>query len=230
MRIHFILGLVWLTVAFNPSQAAQENNQPRVSATDTSYLSCTVWNGHEWTKPTARSARTPVIQSPKGMRAYAEVKVAIENGACENSTTLHIAHGVGGRFKSVYTKTRGGNGIHLRGWSPSGDELLGEVNLWEYKTDRGYDHGAVVYDAASDSAKEIPELNHALLQHFGPDCEFEHEIQGWKNNEQILVKVSKSAEDDSYEQHFCVERPRLYVFDLQTKALQFYQRQTPKKR
>jgi hypothetical protein len=118
----------------------------------------------------------------------------------------------------------------LIGWSPNGDKLLAEVNLWEYETDTGYSHATVLYDAASDSTKEIPELNHALLKNFGSDCEFEHTIQGWKDNEQILVKVSKSPEDDSYEQHFCVDRPRLFVFDLENNILQMYRRQTPKKR
>jgi hypothetical protein len=169
------------------------------------------------------------MQSPRGVRAYAEVKVAVENGDCENSTTLYVARGVDGTFRSVYTKTKGGNGIHFLGWSPYGDELLAEVNLWEYETDRGYDHVAILYDDSSDSAKEIPELNRALLHHFGADCEFEHAVQGWKNNERILVKVSKSPENDSYEQHFCVDRPRLFEFDLKSKILQAYEQEAPRK-
>jgi len=220
MRTPLVLGLIWLTAALIPSQAAQESDRPRLSATQTPYLSCTVWDGREWTRPAAGLVQTPVIQSPKGSRAYAEVKVVIENGACVNTTTLYIANAV--VKKTVYIKSGGGNGIQIVGWSPNGDELLAEVNLWKYETDTGYDHVAVLYDASSESTIEIPELNHALLEQFGSHCEFERTIQGWKDDEQILVKVSKSPADASYEQHFCVERQRIFVFNLQSKALRKY--------
>jgi hypothetical protein len=170
------------------------------------------------------------MQSPKGMRAYAEVKVLLEGGSCENTTTLHVATGPTGRFKTVFTKTGDGNGIRLIGWSPSGDKLLAEVNLWEYETDLGWSHVGLIYDALSNSAKEIPELDEALSQHFGPDCEFERSIQAWKSNELILVKVSKSPLDESYEQHFCVERPITFLFNLQNETLQDHQRQPLEKR
>ncbi len=170
------------------------------------------------------------MQSPKGMRAYAEVKVLLEGGSCENTTTLHVATAVGGKFKTVYTKTGNGNGIRLVGWSPNGDKLLAEVNLWEYETDLGWSHVGLTYDASSDSVKEIPELDDALSQHFGPDCEFEQSIQGWKSSEQILVKVSKSPQDESYEQHFCVEHPVTFLFNLRNMTLKDYQRQPLEKR
>lgn len=160
------------------------------------------------------------MQSQKGMRAYAEVKVVIEGGSCENTTTLYIATGPAGTFKTVFTKTGNGNGIRLIGWSPNGDKLLAEVNLWEYETDTGWDHVGLIYDASSDSAREIPALDEALSRHFGTDCEFEESIQAWKSDEQILVKVSKSPLDETYEQHFCVERPVTFLFNLRTKTLQ----------
>lgn len=217
------LVLVGLTAALSPSQSAQESNQPRGSATETSYLSCTVWNGREWSKLTPRSAQTPPMQSPKGIRAYGDVKIAIKDGSCENTTTLYVASGVGQTYKIAYAKVPSasdGNGIRLIGWSPGGSKLLAEVNLWKYETDIGYDHVAVIYDAATDSAKEIPALNEAVSRHFGRNCEFELAVMGWKTNEQILVEVSKSPEDNSYEQHSCVKEPHLFAFDLARKALQ----------
>lgn len=223
-----IIALIWLVAALSPSQASQENNGP--SATDASYLSCTVWNGHRWTEPTARSARTPLMQSSSGMRAYAEVKVVIKGESCENTTTLKVAAAVGEKFKTVYTKTDNGNGMRLVGWSPNGDKLLAEVNLWEYETDRGWSHAGLIYDASSNSVKEISELDDALSRHFGPDCEFEQSIQGWKSNEQILVEVSKSPPNETYEQHFCVEHPVTFLFDLRNMTLKDYQRQALEKR
>jgi hypothetical protein len=228
MKTLLILGLVWLTAALIPAQAAQDVDRPRVSATQTPYLSCTVWNGHEWTQPAARSAQTPVIESAKGARAYAEVKVAIDNGICFNTTTLYIADGAGKTFTTVYIKSGNGNGIHIIGWSPNGDELLAEVNVWRYQTDIRYDHFAVLYHVSSETTIELPELNHALLEQFGSKCQFERTIQGWKDDGQILVKISKSPADASYEQHFCVERDRIFVFDVQSKALRAYQNRPSK--
>jgi hypothetical protein len=158
------------------------------------------------------------------MRAYAEVKVVIEGGSCENTTTLHVATAAGGKFKTVYTKTGNGNGIRLVGWSPDGDKLLAEVNSWEYETDRGWGHVGLIYDVSSDSAKEIPGLDEALSRHFGADCEFERSIQAWRGNEQILVKVTKSPPNETYEQHFCVESPVIFLFNLRTTTLQGFAR------
>lgn len=223
MKTPVILVLVWLTAALIPSLAAQESDRPRLSATQTPYLSCTVWNGHAWTQPAANSARTPVIQAPKGLRAYADVKVVIDNGTCVNTTTLYVANAV--VAKTVYIKSGRGNGIHIIGWSPDGDELLAEVNLWQYETHSGYEHVALFYDASSESTIEIPELNHALSKQLGSNCEFERTIEGWKNDEQILVKVSNSSADGSRKQHSCVESPRIFLFNLQSKALRLYQAQ-----
>ncbi len=217
-----------LTVVLGSLQATHTSNQPLVSATETSFLSCTTWTGKAWTDPTPRSAQTPVVESVKGLLAYAEVKIVVEGGSCENTTTLYVASKADRRFKSVYKVTKGGNGIRLIGWAPDGTKLLAETNLWEYNTDRGYAHVAVLYDASTDSAREIPELTQALLRHFGPDCEFEHALQAWGNSEQVLVRVSKSAEDESYEQHFCVQHTHIYVFDLQNKTLKLYQGQRSK--
>jgi hypothetical protein len=216
-----VLASVVMAATLVPALPAQNANQPRVSATDTSYLSCTFWNGHDWTDRTARSARTQMAESPNGLRAYGEVSVVLTEEFCQNTTTLHVASGVGQTFKVIYTKAdREGNGIHLIGWSPSGQKLLAEVNTWEYETDGGFDHIALIYDASTGSAKEIPAVSRAVSRHFGPDCEFEVAIAGRKTDVQILVKVSRPPKSESYEQHFCVNRPRTFVFDLSRDALQ----------
>lgn len=221
MAISRLFASVVLIAAVGVPLLAQKANQPRVSATDTLYLSCTFWNGHEWTDKTARSARTQMAESPKAFRAYGEVSVVLSEEFCQNTSTLHVASGAGQPFKVVYTKADSeGNGIHLIGWSPSGEKLLAEVNTWEYETDGGFDHIAVIYDASTGSAKEIPAVSEAVSRHFGPDCEFELAIAGWKTDAQILVKVSRPPKTESYEQHFCVNRPRTFVFDLARNTLQ----------
>ncbi len=215
---------VGLLLVFASWQAAAQDAQPELSATDTSYLGCAIWTGKEWTPPTARSARTPLVESPKGYRAYTEVKVLVKNGSCENSTTLYVARGAGRAFTIAYAEPRsgsgGGNGIRLIGWSASGDKLLAEINFWKYFTDRGFWHVPLIYDASTGIASEIRGLDKALTRQFGSDCEFESAIEGWRNNEQILVKISRPPEDESYEQRFCVTEQRLLVYDLRKDTAQ----------
>jgi hypothetical protein len=168
------------------------------------------------------------LESAKGFRAYAEVTVAVSGASCGNTIKLYVSSEANGNFKIVYRRggsQNEGKGIRLVGWSPSGDKLLAEVNSWEYETDLGYDHLALVYDASTGSAKEIRALGEALTRHFGSDCEFEPALEGWKTDGQLLVKISKTPEDESYEQHFCVEQPIKLAFDLQKGTVQSTQRQ-----
>jgi hypothetical protein len=222
--IAFALLLSWW-------QTAEKGTQPLISATNPEYLGCTIWTGKEWTNPSPRSARTPLIESAKGFRAYAEVRVAVNDGTCTNTTTLYVAPGAGQKFKVVYAKLPSesdGNGIRVIGWSPSADKLLAEVNLWKYETDLGYGHVALIYDASTDSAKEIPALDEALTRHFGADCNFELTLNGWKTNEQILVKISAYTDSEEDEQHSCVKEPVTLVYDLQKGTVQTAPPRPPK--
>ena len=105
MKIIVLLALLAVSVRVVPAAMAQKADSPRVSATDSYFLSCTVWTGHDWTKPTERSARTQVLVSPNGLRAYGQVSVAIKDGSCENTTTLNVASNSGQAFRVVYTKS-----------------------------------------------------------------------------------------------------------------------------
>jgi hypothetical protein len=219
-----MISTIAFILLFSSWQGDEKNAQPLISATNPEYLGCMTWTGKEWTNPAPRSARTPTIESPKGFRAYAEVKVAVNDGTCTNTTTLYVSPGAGQKFKIVYTKqpsASDGNGIRLIGWSPSGETLLAEVNLWTYETDRGYGHIALLYDASADSAREIPALDDALTRHFGPNCNFETAIKGWKTDNQILVKISAYIDDsEDAEQCSCVKNLVTLVYDLQKGTVQ----------
>jgi hypothetical protein len=222
MRIRHILVCCGLAGTLVSTLSAQNSNQPRVSGTNTAYLSCTFWNGRGWTEKTARSARTPTAESPKGLRAYGEVKITSDGDSCQNTTTLHLSSRVGQAFKIVYTKAPGvsdGNGIRLVGWSPSGDKLLAEVNVWEYDTDRSYGRIAVIYDGSAGTAKEIRNLDPTVSRYFGRNCEYEISLIRWETDDTIILGVSKSLKDDSYEQKFCVNQPRTFVFDFSSSSL-----------
>src|SRR6202048_165298 len=132
-----MITTILLSLALGLRQEAENKSQPIIAATNPAYLGCTTWTGREWTTPTARSARTPILESPKGFRAYGEVQVVVKDGSCENTTKLYIASAAERSFRTVYSPSvSDGNGIRLVGWSPNGDKLLAEVTLWKYETDK----------------------------------------------------------------------------------------------
>lgn len=218
-----MIAAIAFTLLFSLRQTADKSAQPLISATNPEYLGCTTWTGKEWTKPSPRSARTPIVESSKGFRAYAEVTVAVYNGNCTNTSTLYVSLDAGQKFKIVYTKqpsASDGNGIRLISWSPSGDRLLAEVNLWTYETDTGYRHLALLYDASTGLTKEVPALDEALNRHFGRDCNFETAIKGWKTDNQILVKISPYIDIEEGEGNSCVKDPVTLVYDLEKRTVQ----------
>ena len=160
--------LINLSLAGAPQTS--KNNEPLVSATNPTYLSCTFWTGKAFSKPAARSARTPVVRSPRGLLAYGEVKVEVQNDNCENTTTLYVATGEGKEFRSVYKKDGDGNGMRIIGWSPDGNRLLAEVTSWIYESDTGFEYTPVIYDAESSTAQENSALEKALIDHLGKAC------------------------------------------------------------
>jgi hypothetical protein len=210
---------LFLSLFFTGAPQANKNDEPLVSATNPTYLSCTFWTGKAWSKPAARSARTPVVRSPKGFLAYGEVKVAVQNDDCENTTKLYVAAGEGKEFRSVYKKEGSGNGIRIIGWSPGGDHLLAEITLWTYETDTGFEYTPVIYDAATSTAQENWALEKALMGYLGKDCSFEHNLTHWKTNRQVLVKVSPYRAVDGSDEYPCVKQPKLLLYDLQTNSL-----------
>ncbi len=210
---------IFLSLLFASAPQGNKNDEPLVSATNPTYLSCTFWTGKAWSKPAGRSARTPVARSARGFLAYGEVKVEVHNDDCENTTTLYIAEGEGKEFRSVYKKDGGGNGIRIIGWSPNGDHLLAEVTSWTYESDTGFEYTPVIYDTATSTAQERSALEKALTSHLGKDCSFEHNLMRWKTNRQIVVRISPYQDVDGSDEYSCVKRPKLLLYDLQTNTL-----------
>ena len=209
----------FLSLFFAGTAQATKNNEPLVSATNPTYLSCVFWTGKAWSKPSARSARTPVVRSPKGFLAYGEVIVAIQDDDCENTTTLYVAVGEGKEFRSVYKKEGGGNGIRIIGWSPGGDHLLAEITSWAYETDTGFEYTPVVYDSVTSAALENLALEKALIDHLGKGCSFEHNLTRWKTNGQVFVKISPYEAVDGSDEYSWVKKSKLFLFDLRTNSL-----------
>jgi hypothetical protein len=118
MRYRIVVAVA-LGAVFASWQTVAQDRRTRVSATDTSYLSCTIWTGKEWTPSTSRTARTRLFESPKGYRSYGEVRVIVKDGSCENSSTLFVVRAAGQPFNIVYAEpgsgSGDGNGINVIG-------------------------------------------------------------------------------------------------------------------
>jgi hypothetical protein len=202
-------------------QSPRKDDGPLVSATNPTYLSCTVWTGKDWSKPAARSARTVVKQSSKGYRAYGEVSVTVHYEDCDNTTTLYVAAPGAKEFKVVYTTSQGGgNGIRLVDWSPSGERLLAEITFWTYESDVGFGYLPVIYNASTNSAREVQSMDKALVGLLGSDCGFEDHVRGWRTEEQLLVIVSPSLGVEQDEESSCVKQPRSLLYNLRNDTLQ----------
>lgn len=197
---------------------ANKNNEPLVSATNPTYLSCTFWTGKAFSKLEARSARTAIVRSPKGFLAYGEVKVEVQGDDCENTTTLYVATGEGKEFKAVYKKDGGGNGVRVVGWSPSGERLLAEITSWIYESDTGFEYTPVIYDSATSTAQEDSAMEKALKDYLG-NCSYLHNLTHWKTDTQVVVKVSPYLDVDGSDEYSCIKQPKLFVFDLQSNSL-----------
>jgi hypothetical protein len=225
-----MLTIIVFTILLGWSQAAEKYTQPVISATDPFYLGCVTWTGKEWTKPTARSARTPIWRSSKGLIAYAEVVVTLGGDACENTSAIYVASGNGREFKAVWSKRPSevaGNGIRLIGWSPDGNKLLAQVNSWRYNSDMGFDYAALIYDASTGSAHEVSALDDAFRRRFGANCDFDLSVKGWMTSNRIVVKVLKPQESEGDELVSCVDRPRIFVYDLQKETVEPNRHSTP---
>ena len=194
------MNLVMLAaILFGWFQSSQKDDLPLASATNPAHLSCTVWTGKVWSKPKARSARTPVKQSPKGYRAYGEVSVTVHDEDCENTSALYVAAPGATEFKIAYTTSQGGgNGIRLLDWSPSGDRLLAEITFWTYESDVGFGYLPVIYDASTNSAREVLAMDKALVKLLGSDCGFEDHVRGWKSEEPGAASLHDSCGHESY--------------------------------
>ena len=213
-----MIFVFFLNLLLADAPQANKNNEPLVSATNPTYLSCTFWTGKAFSKPEARSARTSIVRSPKGFLAYGEVKVEVQGDNCENTTTLFVATGEGKEFKAVYKKDGDGNGIRIIGWSPGGDHLLAEITSWIYESDTGFEYTPVVYDVATSTAQENSALEKALKDRLG-NCSYEHNLTAWKTNTQVLVKISPFVDVDADDEYSCFKRPKLFLYDLQTNLL-----------
>src|SRR5260370_4784333 len=154
---------------------------------NTAQLSC--WKGRD--SFSSRQARSAVISSAAGDRAYAEVKAialrpeyeeTYSGDLCENSVKLFLAKGRVSRFHLILGsnsptndcfKIQGRNscdvnGIQLVDWSKDGRLLLANLVIWRYETDGRILRLPVIYDIGENKITQ-PYLYHFFDQYYKTD-------------------------------------------------------------
>jgi hypothetical protein len=215
LRAKLSLALCSVLLHISPLLLCQTTNN---AAT----LSC--WEGKNRANFQSRQAKTPVSKSSGGFaygETFAEASSVSQSGQfCKNRVQLFYSRG-GSDYKVVYEKTGledQGVGIRVVGWSNSGKLLLIELSIWGYDTEADTTKSALLLDSSTAQVKELP-LPDAFERVLGKDCEFDSSLLGWGRNERVLVRVSKTPSTSRYEQTFCVEKPTVYAYSLQTGEL-----------
>ena len=155
---------------------------------NTAELSC--WKGRD--SFGSRQARSAVISSADGDRAYAEVRAialrpkfeeTYSGDLCENSVKLFLARGRVPSFQLLLDsdsptndclKIDGRNycdvnGIQLVDWSRDGRLLLANLVIWRYETDGGIRRLPVIYDIRENKFTQ-PDIYHFFDQSYKTDA------------------------------------------------------------
>ena len=189
----------------------------------TASLSC--WEGKDRSNFQSRRAKTATAKANGGF-AYAETIAEASKDMgdaqfCKNRVQLFYSKD-GNDYKVVYEKTGledQGVGIRVLGWSHTGNQLLIEVGVWGYDRDADVVKSALALDSATGQVRELP-LSDAFERVLGKDCEFDSSVVGWANDDSVLVRVAKTPTTARYNQTFCVDKPTVYAFNLQSGKLQ----------
>jgi len=189
----------------------------------TAFLSC--WEGKDRGNFQSRRAKTGTAKSSGGF-AYAETiaeatKDMGDAQFCKNKVQLFYSKD-GKDYRVIYEKTGledQGVGIRVVGWSHAGSQLLAEVGVWGYDRDMDVVKSALALDSATGQVRELP-LSDAFERVLGKDCEYDSSVVGWSSDDSVLVRVAKTPATTRYNQTFCVDKPTVYAFNLQSGNLQ----------
>jgi hypothetical protein len=189
---------------------------------NTSSLSC--WEGKKNETFQSRQAKSPLVKGSGGF-AYAVVtaEASTDSGQgqfCKNKAELFYSKD-GTNYRVVYEKPGlddQGVGLHVIGWSQNGTQLLMELLVWGYDNDAFVTKSALVLDSSTAQVQELP-VDEAFQHLFGRDCEYDFSVVGWESDTDVLLRVTRTQPTTHYQQTFCVEKPTLYAFNQQTKAV-----------
>jgi hypothetical protein len=117
------------------------------------------------------------------------------------------------------------NGIQLVDWSEDGRFLLADLVLWEYESDALLMRVPIIYDAAKGEFVR-PDVYHFFDEYYKTDfykekpdsstthCEFELHSEGFSLDGNIVLSASRTPDNPSYDQVFCVDHKQTFLFDF----------------
>jgi hypothetical protein len=171
------------------------------------------------------TVRTKIIRGKRGF-VYGEVSTRTStnsDGAELCGSTVRLLYSKDGKaYEEIYKDNQESDGltVELIEWSSTGTRLVFATKRWAYDADADatVERSALLFNPANRNLGDL-RLNESFQREFGNDCEFVASVVGWKSERSILVRVTKTPTSESYDQRFCVSRPRLYALDVQTRRI-----------
>jgi WD40 repeat protein len=211
-------------------------------SSDTAEVSC--WKDSDHL--ISRLARSPIISSSAGYRAYAEVEATAfrpqyqetyTGPLCKNSIKLFLAKGGESTFeilldpnspKNDCTTVEGAEscevkGVHLVDWSKDGRFLLADLVLWIYESDALFMRVPVIYKVTNTEFLR-PDVYHFFDEYYKTDaskanCEYELSTEGFSPDGDLILSASRTPPTSHYDQVFCVDEKQTFLFDLGTNKI-----------
>ncbi|HEY4739653.1 MAG TPA: hypothetical protein VIH76_03570 [Candidatus Acidoferrales bacterium] len=121
-------------------------------------------------------------------------------------------------------------GVQLVDWSNDGRFLLADLVWWVYESDAFSLRAPVVYDVTKHEFVR-PDVYHFFDDYFktdafkdksdasGTHCEFELSAKGFSPDGKVVLSASRTPDDPSYGQVFCVTKKQTFLFDSETHKI-----------
>ncbi len=208
---------------------------------DTTEVSCWKDDGHL----ISRMGRGPTLSSSRGFRAYAEVEATAfkpeyqetyTGPLCENDVKIFVAKSASSKFEATFDSEEHRNncivvggtnwcavkGVKLVDWSKNGNVLLANLVLLEYESDSPVMRVPILYDVQTGAFSK-PDVYKFFEDYYASEskknCEFDLSIDGFSPDGNLLVSASRPPINPSYDQVFCFEGEKKFLFDLRSNKI-----------
>jgi len=185
----------------------------------------------------AYAEATAIAFSPKHEDTY-------EGSRCENNVKVYLANDGASSFPIIFDSSvpkyecfqvEGRNtcdvkGIQLVDWSKNGRFLLADLVSRVYESDALVLRAPIVYDVTKNEFTS-PDVYHFFDDYFktdafkdksdpsGTHCEFELSAEGFSPDGMLVLSVSRTPDDPSFDQVFCAKEKQTFLFALETHKI-----------
>ena len=174
--------------------------------------------------------RRPILVSPNGHRAYAEIlSNGHAGGACSNTSKLFVKLLHEKEFRIAYvqapSKSADLNDIKIVDWSRNNRYLLADLVIGQWGSDFG-GNIPILYDVQTGTLMRQVDFNAALKAYFDKQCSINPAIEllGFapSSNVVIGVKPARDMVEGSLEPDSCIKSEQLLLLNSATHTISPY--------